>query len=43
MVPQTNAAHVVEIAVTGDVSQPGLRYPGYTPGVNLRDVFNFAD
>lgn len=25
----TNAAHLVEIAVAGEVSQPGLRYPGY--------------
>jgi hypothetical protein len=27
----TNAEHLVEIAVAGEVSQPGLRYPGYTP------------
>lgn len=27
----TNAQHLVEIAVAGEVSQPGLRYPGYTP------------
>ena len=31
MVLETNETHLVEIAVTGDVSQPGLRYPGYTP------------
>lgn len=28
---ETNETQLVEIAVTGDVSQPGLRYPGYTP------------
>jgi hypothetical protein len=27
----TNEKHLVEIAVTGKVSQPGLRYPGYVP------------
>ena len=27
----TNEAQLVEIAVTGQVSQPGLRYPGYIP------------
>src|SRR4051812_18759212 len=26
----TNAAQLVEIAVTGNISQPGLRSPGYT-------------
>ncbi|MFC1960670.1 DUF4438 domain-containing protein [Chloroflexota bacterium] len=28
---QTNAAHLVEVAVAGNVSQPGFRYPGYVP------------
>jgi hypothetical protein len=27
----TNAQHLVQIAVTGQVSQPSLRYPGYIP------------
>lgn len=27
----TNEGQIVEIAVTGQVSQPGLRYPGYIP------------
>ncbi len=27
----TNEAHLVEMAVFGQVSQPGLRYPGYIP------------
>lgn len=27
----TNAHRLVEIAVAGEVSQPGLRYPGYVP------------
>lgn len=30
MTVATNAAQLVEIAVYGQVSQPGLRYPGYT-------------
>lgn len=28
---QTNKEQLVKMAVTGDVSQPGLRYPGYVP------------
>lgn len=28
---QTNKDQLVKMAVTGDVSQPGLRYPGYVP------------
>lgn len=27
---RTNAVHLVQIAVSGNISQPGLRYPGYT-------------
>ena len=27
----TNENHLVKIAVAGDISQPGLRYPGYIP------------
>jgi len=27
---RTNAAHLVEMAVCGNISQPSLRYPGYT-------------
>ncbi len=30
MVLKTNEAQLVQIAVTGNISQPGLRYPGYT-------------
>lgn len=30
----TNATQLVEIAVTGQVSQPGFRYPGYTLDAN---------
>jgi hypothetical protein len=28
--PITNASQLVQIAVTGNISQPGLRYPGYS-------------
>ncbi|MGJ3238663.1 MAG: DUF4438 domain-containing protein [Anaerolineae bacterium] len=31
MRPKTNEEHLVKMAVTGNVSQPGLRYPGYIP------------
>ncbi len=34
MTLETNETHLVAIAVTGDVSQPGLRYPGYTADAN---------
>lgn len=27
----TNASHLVELAVAGEISQPGYRYPGYSP------------
>ena len=27
----TNKAQLVEMAVSGSVTQPGLRYPGYIP------------
>jgi len=30
----TNERHLVEIAVTGAISQPSLRYPGYTLDAN---------
>ncbi|MEQ8676973.1 MAG: DUF4438 domain-containing protein [Aggregatilineales bacterium] len=29
--PATNETQLVQIAVTGNISQPSMRYPGYTP------------
>ncbi len=34
----TNAAQLITIAVRGNVSQPGLRYPGYIPHANGQSV-----